>query len=35
MNKEDFEISKLSYTNKDFPSIYPEILDIAKQLTNK
>lgn len=35
MRKEDFEISKLSYTNKDFASIYPEILDIAKQLTNK
>ena len=35
MSKESFEISKLSYTNKDFASIYPEILDIAKQLTNK
>ena len=35
MSKESFEISKLSYTNKDFASIYPEILDIARQLTNK
>lgn len=35
MNKENFEISKISYTNKDFPSIYPEIISIAESLTNK
>ena len=29
------EISSLSYTNKDFGTIYPEMLDLAKELTNK
>lgn len=29
------DISALSYTNKDFGSIYPEMLDLAKELTNK
>ena len=29
------EISSLSYTSKDFGSIYPEMLDLAKELTNK
>ena len=28
-------IPAISYTNKDFRSIYPEMLDLAKQLTNK
>ena len=28
-------IQKTSYTNKDFASIYPEMLDLVKQLTNK
>ena len=28
-------IQKLSYTNKDFLSIYPEMLDLVKTLTNK
>ena len=28
-------ISNLSYTNKDFNSIYPELLDLVKKLTNK
>lgn len=35
MNKDNIEISALSYVDKDFGSIYPEILDIAKQLTNE
>lgn len=34
-NKEDLEISSMSYTSKDFGTLYPEILDLAKQLTNK
>ena len=29
------EISSLSYVNKDFMTIYPEMLDLAKELTNK
>ena len=29
------DLSALSYTSKDFGSIYPEMLDLAKQLTNK
>ena len=32
---ENREISSLSYVNKDFGAIYPEMLDLAKQLTNK
>ena len=28
-------ISDLSYTNKDFNTIYPELLDLVKKLTNK
>ena len=31
---EDF-ISNTSYTNKDFASIYPELLDLVKKLSNK
>lgn len=31
----DTNISKLSYSNKDFASIYPDMLDLASQLTNK
>ena len=34
ITKEDIEFSKLSYTNKDFASLYPDLLDLAKQLTN-
>lgn len=29
------ELSNTSYTNKDFQSIYPELLDLVKKLTNK
>lgn len=32
-NKND--ISNISYTNKDFQTIYPELLDLVKKLTNK
>lgn len=28
-------ISNISYTNKDFRSIYPELIDLVKKLTNK
>ena len=35
MSIKDIDISKLSYTSKDFPAIYPELLDLTKQLTNK
>lgn len=31
----NIDIPAISYTNKDFRSIYPEMLDLAKQLTNK
>ena len=31
----DINISAMSYTNKDFGAIYPEILDLAKELTNR
>lgn len=32
---DDKIISNISYTNKDFNSIYPELLDLVKKLTNK
>ena len=28
-------ISNISYTSKDFNTIYPEILDLVKKLTNR
>ena len=31
----ELQISNKSYTNKDFQSIYPELLDLVKKLTNK
>lgn len=31
----DLNISSLSYTAKDFGSIYPELIELASQLTNK
>ena len=27
-------ISNISYTNKDFQTIYPELLDLVKKLSN-
>jgi len=35
VNNDDVQISKMSYTHKDFASIYPDMLDLAKELTNK
>lgn len=35
MSTTNKEISSLSYVNKDFMTIYPEMLDLAKELTNK
>ena len=35
MSTKTEDLSALSYVNKDFGAIYPEMLDLAKQLTNK
>ena len=35
MNNDEELISNISYTNSDFRTIYPELLDTAKKLTNK
>lgn len=35
ITKEDIELSKKTYTDKDFASLYPDLLDLAKQLTNE
>ena len=35
ITKKDLEINNISYTNKDFSQIYPELLDLTKKLTNK
>ena len=35
INETELIISNKSYTNKDFASIYPELLELAKKLTNK
>ena len=35
MTQFEREVSNLSYTNKDFSTIYPELLDLAKKLSNK
>ena len=32
---DDKIISNTSYTSKDFQTIYPELLDLVKKLTNK
>ena len=31
----DFKIENTSYTNKDFGTIYPELLDLIQKLTNR
>lgn len=31
----DLQLSKISFTDKDFASLYPDLLDLAKQLTNE
>ncbi len=35
MNKDEEIISNISYCNNDFRTIYPQLLDTAKKLTNK
>ena len=35
INQNELDINNLSYTNKDFQTIYPELLDIVKKLTNR
>ena len=30
----DLELSSMSYTSKDFGTLYPELLDLAKKWTN-
>lgn len=35
MNEQELSLSKLSYVNKDFRSIYPDLLDLVKTLTNR
>lgn len=33
--EQELQINNKSYTNKDFNTIYPELLDLATKLTNK
>lgn len=33
--KNELNISNKSYTNKDFASIYPELLDLCKNISNR
>ena len=35
INENELIIANKSYTNKDFATIYPELLELAKKLTNK
>jgi len=35
INENELQISNKSYINKDFASIYPELLDLVKKLTDK
>ena len=35
MNEQELNLTKLSYVNKDFASIYPDLLDLVKILTNR
>lgn len=35
INKTELEIANKSYTNKDFATIYPELLELATTLTNR
>jgi hypothetical protein len=35
ITNDDVTLSKLSYTDTDFPELYPDLLDLAKKLTNK
>ena len=33
--EQELQISNKSYTNKDFQTIYPELLDLVPKLTDK
>ena len=35
INENDIQLSKMSFTDKDFASIYPDLLDLAQTLTNE
>ena len=35
INKEELKISNESYTNKDFESIYPEVVGLIKKISPK
>lgn len=35
ITNKDLQIENISYTNKDFGQIYPELIELAKSLTNK
>ena len=35
MNEQELNLTKLSYVDKDFASIYPDLLDLVKMLTNR
>lgn len=35
ITQKDLDIKNISYTNKDFAQIYPELLDLTKRLTDK
>ena len=35
ITNDDVKLSKLSYTNADFAELYPDLLTLAKNLTNK
>ena len=35
MTQDEELISNISYTNSDFRTIFPQLLDTAKKLTNK
>lgn len=35
INKDELQVSNKSYTNKDFATIYPELLDLAQKLSSK
>lgn len=35
ITNKDLDIQNISYTNKDFGQIYPELVELAKKLTNK
>ncbi len=34
-SENDIQLSKMSFTDKDFASLYPDLLDLARTLTNE